>query len=246
MAANLGDFTKIDYRRLLEIAKSKFEFIFFDEADSIKKQSVLWRHDVDFSVEKALEIASLDASMSVYSTNFILLHSPMYSLFEKKTFMQIREILSLNHRIGLHFDISFYDINNYDDLEKYLIFEKNILENLFEVPIKYISFHNPQYDHQVVNLEQEMFCNMINTYSLSLKKRYEYVSDSNGYWRYKTAYNVLSDSDRSVQVLTHPIWWCDGLSPRDKIQRCVDRRSLIAIYDYDNYFIMNPERLNVR
>ena len=40
------------------------------------------------------------------------------------------------------------------------------------------------------------------------RERYEYISDSNGYWRFRSLLDVLEDpAVERVHVVTHPEWW---------------------------------------
>ena len=51
--------------------------------------------------------------------------------------------------------------------------------------------------------------------------RYDYVSDSNGYWRFRRLDAVLADADvERLHVLTHPEWWPpEPMSPRARLER---------------------------
>ncbi|MBT5716894.1 MAG: hypothetical protein HOI70_08280, partial [Opitutae bacterium] len=58
-----------------------------------------------------------------------------------------------------------------------------------------------------------------------------YVSDSNGYWRYRRLWDVLQKSqDSCLQVLTHPVWWQEKpMPPRQRIFRSVYGRAKATI-----------------
>jgi hypothetical protein len=68
---------------------------------------------------------------------------------------------------------------------------------------------------------------MLNVYSSYFQKNVPYVSDSNGYWRFKRLKEVLtSATEPCLQVLTHPEWWQEKLmSPKEKVWRCIDGRA---------------------
>jgi len=65
---------------------------------------VILRHDVDYSLEKALELARFEKSIGIQSTYFLLLSSDLYNIASKKSLNYINEIIGLGHEIGLHFD----------------------------------------------------------------------------------------------------------------------------------------------
>lgn len=229
------DFTEVNYKRLIKIAKQRFSFIFFDELPP-SKPHVLWRHDVDFSVHRALKLAEIEAKHDIKSTYFLLLHSEMYNLMEMDCFTKIKEIVKLGHQLGLHFDQNFYSINNQEDLIGKISFEKGILENLFDSQIKAVSFHNPLFDAGL-DIKQENLAGLINTYGSAIYSNYKYVSDSNGYWRFDRLEEVLSNNDwDKLQVLTHPEWWVPSqMLPRERVQRCIDGRALAVANFYDNF-----------
>lgn len=125
-----------------------------------------------------------------------------------------------------------------------LSFEKNILETLFQTEVKVFSFHNPT--EEILKNDNYKYAGMINTYASYFKENVEYCSDSNGYWRHKRLEDFLEQKHSKIQVLTHPGWWQkDIMSPRDRIQRCIDGRAKKVEKTYDS--ILNAHgRKNVR
>lgn len=122
-------FTLENYKKLLEIAKSNFNFIFFEDFNSRTKKSIILRHDLEFSPLLALEMAKIEYEIGVKSTTFVNLHSEYYNTFEKKTYKILETLLEFGNRIGLHFDAHFYGIENENDLTYYLIREKKYYKN---------------------------------------------------------------------------------------------------------------------
>jgi len=61
-----------------------------------------------------------------------------------------------------------------------------------------------------------------------------YVSDSNGYYRFRSIEEVInSKSHERLQVLTHPGWWTDEvMSPADRIRRAVFGRADYTLEQY--------------
>lgn len=223
------DFTESNYENLL--GKIDNKTIFYDEIDT-QSSFALWRHDVDFSVHRAYALACLEKKMNVKATYFIQLGAMFYNIFEEEIKELILNILSLGHQIGLHFDPTQYKINTKEGLEKYLTFEKDILENLLKTQIKVFSFHNPT--EEILKYDDFKYAGMINTYAKYFKENVEYCSDSNGYWRYKRLEDFLNEKHTKIQVLTHPTWWQkEVMSPRNRIQRCIDGRAKNTSKKYD-------------
>ncbi|MBI5740645.1 MAG: hypothetical protein HZA16_07980 [Nitrospirae bacterium] len=220
---NFEDFTRENYRRLLILAKNNYIFRTFTDF-SRDERFILWRHDVDFSLNASLKLAQIESDEGMPATYFLHLHNIFYNLLEHDNADIVRRILSCGHHIGLHFDSDFYSIESENELEKYLRIEKKLLEDTFGQEIKVFSFHNP--------LPFTMRCNkwnyagMINTYAEYFQKEVGYCSDSNGYWRHRRLENVLSEArDERLQVLTHPAWWQDTvMSPKGKTLWCMTDR----------------------
>ena len=61
---NPNDFTLETYEDLLLIAKKKFKFVSYTEAQK-SDHYVLWRHDIDYSVHRALNLAQIEKKHDV-------------------------------------------------------------------------------------------------------------------------------------------------------------------------------------
>ncbi len=223
------DFTENNYRLLLK--NIKYKTIFYKDVKKNINFS-LWRHDVDFSVNRAFALAKIENEEKVIATYFFQLGSIFYNIFEQEIKEKIFKIKNLEHEIALHFDPTQYQINSKSDLVKYLKYEKEILENLFNIKINVFSFHNPTVE--ILKYDEWKYANMINTYAKYFKQSIKYCSDSNGYWRHKRLEEFLNKNHSKIQVLTHPAWWQKkDMTPRDRIQRCIDSRAMYVSKVYD-------------
>ena len=235
MENTFQDFTEDEYRRLLKIAKDKWEFIFFPDCRQDRKVC-LWRHDVDVSVHRAYQLAKIEAEEGVRTTYFIHLHSAFYNAFEAEVASLIRRILELGHCLGLHFDPDFYAVPlpNTKVFQDWLMFEKGVLERVFQTKVHVFSLHNPDIDAWVPTIKDEIG-GLVNAYSNYLRKNYVYISDSNGYWRFQRLQDVLTAGKvDKLHVLTHPVWWTsEPMSPRARISRCIIGRATRQHKRYD-------------
>ena len=228
-------FTEENYRKLLSIAKENYKFIFYDQIDQ-QGNTVLWRHDIDLSVHRALRLAQIEEESGVKATYLINLHSRFYNWGEEIIINKILQIINLGHQIGLHFDLSCYRdrINSKNDLLSFLHWEKEILEKVFSQKIKVFSWHNPGLEEDRFEIDLDIMAGMINTYGKELNQIFGYCSDSNGYWRHDNLEDVLEQvKHKRLQVLTHPGWWQKiPLSPTNRINRCVKGRAEANKYYY--------------
>jgi hypothetical protein len=242
----IHDFTEESYRRILEDARRHWSFEPFGTL--AEEPHALWRHDVDFSVHRAARLAEIECEAGVLATYFFSLHSPFYNLFEAGVTERARYVLSVGHRLGLHFEADFYgSISGHEELHDRLSDESAILERLLEQPVEAFSFHNPDFGGRDINFDSDEIAGLVNAYGHGLRERYSYVSDSNGVWRHRRLAEVVgSGAEPLLHVLTHPEWWqAAPMSPRRRVARCVEGRAAATLAAYDR-LLADAERPNVR
>jgi hypothetical protein len=231
-AGHEHDFTEAHYRELLRLAKGQYRFVGFAETERDAK-SILWRHDVDVSPQRAGALARIEAEEGVRATYFVLLHSEFYNALERDAVQLFTEIASLGHAIGLHFDPQSY--GGREDLDALLQMERRVLETTLAVPIEAFSWHNTFGGNWIESVAGSSVGGMVNAYSSEIRSRFSYVSDSHGIWRFRRLYDVLADaSEPHLQVLTHPEWWVpDAMPPRARVTRAIAGRAARSERFYD-------------
>ena len=247
MENNFKEFTDEIYSNIVKKASQKWPFISFKHAKKSGK-ACLWRHDIDFSLNRALKLAEIENACGVRATYFIHLHSIFYNPFEIDQAKIIQKIISLGHWIGLHFEPHFY-LATEENIEwkKHIEFERYLLKQISKTDINSVSFHNPDVNGWE-NFNEEKVCSMINTYSNYISKNYYYISDSNGYWRYKNLIIEINNSlNDKIHILTHPGHWQEkAMSPNDRIKRCLDGRARKAMNEYNDSFSRQLNRINIK
>ena len=232
---SFSDFTENSYRSIINLAKSKFVFSrFHDRATSVRH--VLWRHDVDFSMHRAAKLAKIENEAGVHATYFLHFHTLFYNVLSRPIIELIHQIIKLGHDIGLHFDPGFYNHSlDKDEFVSRIEFEKQLIEHYIGVSPVAISFHNYGFLENLDYCDEDIICGMVNAYGKTIRRDYGYVSDSNGIWRFRRLYNVLEEApEEKLHVLTHPEWWTPTvMSPRKRIQRCIDGYAKAIANDYD-------------
>lgn len=218
------DFTTEHYRYIIREAKKNYQFSSYDSFDKNSK-FILCRHDVDISAHRALKLATIEKEEGISATYFWHMHSEYYNLFEKEIFEIVKQISSLGHHFGLHFDSHFYNVQTQEQIEKHLSIEKDILENIFNVKIRVFSFHNT--NPFVMSCKDWKYAGLINTYARYFQEEVTYCSDSNGYWRFNRMSEIVENGEaKCLQLLTHPVWWHEEImSPWQKVQRSIDLRA---------------------
>jgi hypothetical protein len=228
-----ADFTEAAYRELLLAARDRMQFLDSFKADG-RAGVAIWRHDIDMSPHRALRLAQIESELSLPCHYFVMFGSMFYNAFEPRVSAMLRDIVKLGHGVGLHFDASVYPASNRDQMEQALAQEAGMLASLLGCPLTSFSLHNPTVS-ATVKLEDATHAGLVNASSPSLVGSFTYCSDSNGIWRHRRLHDVLVDPAVSrVYALTHPEWWPpEAMSPRQRIQRCIDGRSQRVGADYD-------------
>lgn len=228
------EFTTKAYIDLLNILKHKgYHFCLYCESDTVKK-SVIIRHDVDFSLEKALEMAKLEHDLGVKSTYFILLSTNFYNIYSKDSFEKIKQIYSLGHEIGLHFDEKRYDIQTIRDMQNSVELEAEVLGKLLNAEITVVSMHRPS---KLVLENDILFHQIINSYSSKYFKSMKYVSDSRMNWREDPIETIESGKYEKLHILTHPFWYSTEIETMEAKLKDFLKQSISERYDfmYDNF-----------
>lgn len=227
------DFTLENYRKLLMLALKNYSFSFFKNNFNYAIKTLILRHDVEFSVPIALEMAKIEHDLGIRSTYFIQLHGDFYNAMECKTFKKIREIESLGHQLALHFDAHFWEITREDQLDSCLKKDKDSFEKYFFAEPIVFSFHNN--NAFTLSCNKETYAGMINVYSDKFKKDYGYCTDSTGYWRYEVLEEILVEAkDNVIQVLIHDGMWQDKvLPPRRRVYKVIDDHAAFMKKSYD-------------
>lgn len=226
------DFTEVGYRKLMRAAQAAYGFATYD-AIPWGTRFILWRHDLDYSINRAVVLANIEAEEGVTATYFVNPCSEYYNPFEPGQAHLLRHILGLGHRLGLHFDAAFHGVADEGTLISKVAQEARWLEEAFGVRPDAFSFHNPGADHMQFDVDH--YGGLVNCYSQRIKTKVPYCSDSNGYWRFRRLQDVLLEAtDPCLQVLTHPEWWQrKPMPPRKRIFRSVYGRADAGMRIYD-------------
>jgi len=241
--SDFPDFTRAEYRSLLRLARRTWKFRGFTDFNA-SERFILWRHDVDFSLQSAVNLGQIEADEGVRSTFFFHLHNEFYNLLEPGTTRLARKIAVQGHRVGLHFDSHYHQIENEEHLDEAIEWEAGILRRIVGDTIDAFSFHNTS--AFTMSCRRWTYGGLINTYAKYFQDDVGYISDSNGYWRYRNLREVVeAATDERLQVLTHPGWWQDqSMAPREKVWRCITGRAASTIRGYDRLLaIANRENM---
>jgi hypothetical protein len=209
---------------LSALKQEKYRFVSFgDVLDSPilpLGRTCLLRHDVDVSMDFALDMARIEHEHGVQSTYFVMLRSPVYNLMSRHASGVLTQLVSLGHEIGLHFDAGSAPCPG-KSLEEEVIFELGILSNLAGSKVRAFSFHQPSDEALRMRLALP---GVINTYNPDQLAGYKYISDSNRVWREADPFQLAATGLQHMHILLHPIWWmCQDGDVKDCWDKAIQR-----------------------
>jgi hypothetical protein len=184
------------YAELLEAARAGgYRFAFFDAEP--RPGDLLLRHDVDLSLEAAVELAELEVEHGARSTYFLMTESNFYNLASRPGERALARLRDLGHRVGLH-----------------ALWPRAELDDRFD-PV--LAWHNPDPEYMAepvdgaVNVMEPRFAS-------------SYSSDSNQRWRRGCPHEDLAAGRFEwLQLLVHPeIWVYAGGTMRETMLAMLD------------------------
>ena len=181
------------------------------------KSFVILRHDVEFSVHRAFEIAQIEADNDIASTFFFQVSSAAYNPFSIENKNKIEGILALGHSIGLHLYVSHIQEGDIDSLEKEAAAQIKLFETGLGIDCSVFSFHRPQ--KWLLELRQDKLFGLINAYGKTFFEyssdptKIKYIADSQHMWKYGYPFDYLEEE--KIQILFHPDEWSEHGTSND-------------------------------
>ncbi len=190
----------------------------FSEVDDKINSFCVLRHDIEFSIDRALAMARIEhEDLNVHSTYTVQLRNNTYNALSQKNIESIQEIESMGHYIGLHQNPPS-DIPD-DQLINYIIKDIETLEHYYGFEVDRFAFHrcgsNPGILEKYVEVPGKINCyakEFFHYFSGDKPEelRVHYLADSNHQWKYGHPLHVdYWDLPQKMQLLTHPFSWSD-------------------------------------
>lgn len=200
-------FTYESYAELLSsLIRHGYQFTGYRDWQKAEK-SVILRHDVDMSLDKAVKMSVLEKELfgggAVY---FVLLSSDFYNVHSRSSRQHMREIIRNGGTIGLHFDEVQYDASDEDELKELIVKELALLSEAAEARVDVVSMHRPS---KKILSADIVIPGAVNSYAPLYFKQMKYASDSRRRWR-EDMDAVIASKTPHIHLLTHPFWYADG------------------------------------
>jgi peptidoglycan/xylan/chitin deacetylase (PgdA/CDA1 family) len=200
----MTEFTYDAYRAFLDgLLDRGYDFGGFDAP--VPGGTVVLRHDVDWSPERARRMARIEADRGVTATYFLLVSAPLYNVRADRIRAAIEEIESLGHRLGVHVSThEYWDADpGREAVAERVREEQRTLGTVVDDVAEAVSFHIPP--DWVLGVDYDGFTN---AYAPAFFEDVAYTADSNQRWREDPAFD--GTPPERVQVLVHPGLWADA------------------------------------
>jgi hypothetical protein len=199
------DFSFDHYWKIIERIKETHRTLSFKDAYEMGRdildidKFVLMRHDIEFSLDGALELAKIDNCLDVQSTFFLLCTSD-YNIFEESGATIVKKILDLGHDIGLHYDMALFEGIGVDPEQaaRQMI---ALMETFWGTKIYSMSSHLPMRSGLTFGID-----GLVDVYEPLYLKEIKYISDSAQKWREGVITSIL-DKYPKIHLLTHEYTW---------------------------------------
>ena len=205
-------FSYNEYKNIINLIKSNLPIIDFSEVTEKTEKFCVLRHDIEFSIDRAYELAKVEKELGVTSTYTVQVRNNTYNALSEKNIDLIKRIKDLGHHIGLHQNPPLMEAK---ELGRYIMTDIQILEHFYGFEIDRFAFHRPKKEYLASYVMLE---NKINCYDKKFFHYFDekpdkldvlYLSDSNHKWKFGYPLDFdLSKVDK-LQLLTHPYSWTD-------------------------------------
>jgi hypothetical protein len=197
------------YRELLEAAQDGgYRWTAFGQEP--QPGDLILRHDVDLSLEAALQMAELEAELGARATYFLMTQSVFYNLGSSEGRRALNRLRELDHGVGLHAVWPNLELNDRFDAV--------------------VAWHNPNPDYMSEPVE-----GAVNAMEPPYFEPEHYRSDSNQRWLHGCPHDQLRGAEFEwLQLLIHPeIWVYPGETMSETMNAMLDaerdrRRELLA------------------
>jgi hypothetical protein len=186
------------YREILRAARAGgYRFATF--AHPPEQGDLLVRHDVDLSLEAAVEMAELEAAEGAVTTYLLMTRSVFYNLASREGETAIARLRALGHEVGLH-----------------AVYPRATLDERFD-PV--VAWHNPDPEYMSAPI-----AGAVNVMEPPYFDPAQYRSDSNQRWRSGCPHQELrAGAFPWLQLLVHPeIWVYPGATMGETMRAMLD------------------------
>jgi len=209
-------FSYNEYKNIIKLVKSYLPIIDFADVTKKTKKYCVIRHDIEFSLYRALNLAKIDHTLGIKSSFFVQLRNNCYNTLSKENLDILREISELGHHIGAHINTSNLASTDEKELYRFILQDIATLEEYTGIKIDRFSFHRPT-KNQLKNPIR--IPNIINAYDNLYFHYFEgknptklkvlYLADSNHQWKWGNPTVDNFANNEKLHINFHPFSWTE-------------------------------------
>ena len=245
-------FSYAEYRNIITLVKQNLPIMDFSEVNDEVHSFCVLRHDIEFSIDRALEMARIEhEDLNVHSTYTVQLRNNTYNALSQKNIESIQEIESMGHYIGLHQNPPQMED---DELIDYITKDIETLEHYYGFEVDRFAFHrcgsNPGILEKYVYVPGKINCyaeDFFHYFSGDKPEelRVHYLADSNHQWKYGHPLHIdYYDLPQKMQLLTHPFSWSeDGYDNISNFTKLIRERNEELLTSMDSETKTFPKEL---
>ena len=203
-------FSYNEYKNIIRLIRSHLPIVDFSDVNETTDKFCVLRHDIEFSIDRAYELAKVEKELEVTSTYTVQLRNNTYNALSEKNIDLIKRIKDLGHHIGLHQNPPLMDL---DKLKTYVSVDIQMLEYYYGFKIDRFAFHRPkkEYLKEYFQLDGKINCYDKKFFHYFDEKPNKlnvlYLSDSNHKWKFGHPLEIDFSKINKLQLLTHPYSW---------------------------------------
>ena len=211
----MNRFSYVEYTNIINLIKSHLSIKDFSDIGEYTKSFCVIRHDIEYSIDRALKMAELEYDLGISSTYTVQLRNNTYNALSEKNINAVKEIKKLGHYIGLHQNPPRMSKS---ELVDYILRDIETLEYCYNFEIDRFAFHRPNVNPQLlswyvkiedlINCNGELFFEYVEG-PLPEDLNVTYLSDSNHQWKYGYPIQFDFEKVRKLQLLIHPFSWTE-------------------------------------
>ena len=243
-------FSYAEYKSIINYYLNELKITKLHKIKQKNKSFFFIRHDVEFSILRALQLAKFEKEHLQIKTNYFFhIKNNCYNLISHQNIGFVNQIQELGHSIGLHFNYS--GIDKKENIKKELFNQFAILKKYFKNISIYFTPHRPS---TIKSLQDCNIKGVVNLYSKKYFTEFNkidddynkpvYLADSRGMWKYIHPMKLDLKKHKKVQLNFHPdIWSVKGFDTLKNYNELIKdnevlfKKSLLSETDNLNKFI---------
>jgi hypothetical protein len=216
-------FSYSEYRNIIKLIQQHLPIVDFSQANEFNEcngikvvgKFCVIRHDIEFSIDRALKLAELENELGISTTYTVQLRNNTYNALSEKNIDAVHRIKELGHCIALHQNPP---LMSEKALKKYVLKDIETLEHYYGFEVDRYAFHRPKQEQLAmyldipgkINCYGEQFFQYFTQDDKPDNLEVTYLADSNHQWKYGHPFSINFENTLKLQLNTHPFSWSES------------------------------------